>query len=74
MSDTKNMWDDVKATFLAIEVDFLDNAKGNVAAGIRSRHGLRMVKKKLADLIRTLLEQDLERKKERKLKREAKKK
>ncbi len=73
MSDVKNLWDDLKATVLAIELDVLKNAEGNVSAGVRSRRGLRMLRNKVSALVKVLKQEDQDKKTERKAVREAKK-
>lgn len=73
MSDVKSLWEDLKATVLAVELDVLENAGGNVSAGVRARRGLRMLRTKVNDLVKTLKVHDQEKKAERKAAREAKK-
>lgn len=73
MSDVKNLWDDLKATVLAVELDVLKNAEGNVSAGVRARRGLRMLRNKVSGLVKVLKQEDQEKKSERKSLREAKK-
>ena len=73
MSDVKNLWDDLKATVLAVELDVLKNAEGNVSAGVRARRGLRMLRNKVSGLVKVLKQEDQEKKLERKASREAKK-
>lgn len=69
MNDSKSLWEDLKATVLATELDVLKNSNGNVLAGIRARRGLRMIKRKLSVLIDVLKQNDKQRKEERKLSR-----
>ena len=73
MSDVKNLWDDLKATVLAVELDVLKNAEGNVSAGVRARRGLRMLRNKVSGLVKVLKQEDQEKKLERKETRAAKK-
>jgi hypothetical protein len=68
----KESWEDVKATALAIELDVLKNADGNVSAGVRARRGLRMLRQKITDLGKMLRETDSERKVSRKASRTSK--
>ena len=72
MSDIKSVWDELKATVLAVELDVLKNAGGNVSAGVRARRGLRMLRGKVNDLIRQLKEHDQSTKAERKASKENK--
>ncbi len=50
-------WDAIKAAVAELDVDVLKNAKGNASAGVRARKGLRSLKTKLADLVKTTLEE-----------------
>lgn len=72
MSDVKNLWDELKATVLATELDILKNADGNVSAGVRARRGLRMLRTKVTDMVKVLKKEDQEKKAERKAARESK--
>lgn len=73
MSDAKSSWEDLKATILAVELDVLKNAEGNVSAGVRARRGLRMLRNKVTDMIKLLKQEDQAKKAERKAARAAKK-
>lgn len=73
MSDVKNQWEDLKATVLAVELDVLTNADGNVSAGVRARRGLRMLRTKVSDLVKLLKQNDQTKKAERKASRDSKK-
>lgn len=66
MSDVKALWEEVKATVLAVELDVLKNAEGNVSAGVRARRGLRMLRNKVNDLVKVLKQEDQTRKEARK--------
>lgn len=45
-------WDEIKYIMEVIEYDVLKNARGVRAAGLRSRKGLRLLKKRVIELIR----------------------
>jgi hypothetical protein len=66
MSDVKTLWEEVKATVLAVELDVLKNAEGNVSAGVRARRGLRMLRTKVNDLVKVLKQEDQAKKEARK--------
>lgn len=73
MSDVKSMWEELKATVLAVELDVVKNAEGNVSAGVRARRGLRMLRGKVSEMIKQLKAEDQAKKAERKASRESKK-
>ena len=51
-------WEEIKALFAGVEVDVLKNAKGTAAAGVRARKGLRSLKAKVSDLVKTMVALD----------------
>jgi hypothetical protein len=55
-------WEHIKAIVEAIDLDVLRNAKGNNAAGVRIRKGLRLLKSNSAKLIRETVDVDKTRK------------
>jgi hypothetical protein len=74
MSETVALkWSELKALMETMEKDMSRNAKGNVSAGIRTRKGLRMVKKAANELLKATLEHDKSMTEVRKTKRETKK-
>lgn len=64
MSDSKvlSMWSDIKELVQNLDLDLHKNAAGNSAAGVRSRKGLRAVKKMVGDLVKVSVELDKEKK------------
>lgn len=62
MSDTEitsqllDLWTEVKVMVTTLEQDVVKNAKGNAAAGVRSRKGFRLLRKKLVDVTKSSLE------------------
>ena len=53
-----DIWTEVKTLVEVLEVDIHKNANGNKSAGVRSRKGLRLVKKKTAELVKESLTVD----------------
>lgn len=51
-------WNELKALVESLELDVVKNAKGVAAAGVRARKGLRDLKAKAADLVKTTVERD----------------
>lgn len=65
MSDsefTKEMmsaqWDELKKLVESLELDVAKNISGNKSAGTRARKGLRLVKQKVSEVVKTSLESD----------------
>ena len=59
-SDTKvlALWNDIKQIVEGLELDVNKNARGNAAAGVRTRKGLRDLKVKAAALVKLTVELD----------------
>ncbi len=53
-----DLWHEVKALVEAADVDVLKNVKGNASAGVRARKALRLLKKKVGDLVKATVEAD----------------
>lgn len=51
-------WKEIKELVESLELDVVKNANGVAAAGIRARKGLRDLKSKAADLVKTTVELD----------------
>jgi hypothetical protein len=51
-------WSELKVLVDALELDVVKNAKGVAAAGVRARKGLRDLKSKAAELVKTTVELD----------------
>jgi len=60
MEDNKvlDSWNEIKSLVEALEHDVVKNSKGNAAAGVRTRKGLRELKKKAGDLVKVTVELD----------------
>lgn len=55
-------WEEIKKIVEAVDLDAIKNAKGNNAAGVRIRKGLRMLKSACSKLIKETVELDKVRK------------
>jgi hypothetical protein len=51
-------WAEFKALVETLELDVVKNAKGVAAAGVRARKGLRELKTRAAELVKTTVETD----------------
>lgn len=51
-------WTELKALVDTLELDVVKNAKGVAAAGVRARKGLRELKTKAAELVKTTVDLD----------------
>ena len=51
-------WDELKALLVEAELDLVKNARGNAAAGLRTRKRLRVLKSVVSDLVKLTLERD----------------
>lgn len=55
-------WEEVKAAVAELELDIQKNVKGNAAAGVRTRKGLRTLRKAVTEIVKLTVSQDKERK------------
>ena len=55
-------WNRVKVLVESMEIDVQKNASGNVSAGVRARRGLRLLKKEVAALVKSMVEVEKSRK------------
>ena len=51
-----NEWAELKVLVESLELDVHKNASGNKSAGVRARKGLRLLKQRAAELVKTSLE------------------
>ena len=51
-------WSELKSLVETLELDVVKNAKGVAAAGVRARKGLRDLKTKAAELVKTTVDLD----------------
>jgi|TARA_A100001011_G_scaffold379298_1_gene445140 hypothetical protein len=50
-----DQWEEIKTLVESLELDVHKNARGNKSAGVRARRGLRDLKTRAADLVRTTI-------------------
>jgi hypothetical protein len=62
MENVHEKWEEFKAAVTELELDVLKNAKGNNAAGVRVRKGLRILKAKASELVKLTVDIDKTRK------------
>ena len=55
-------WEEVKLASAELELDIQKNAKGNAAAGVRTRKGLRALRKVVTEIVKLTVAHDKERK------------
>jgi hypothetical protein len=55
MSNLLDEWKELKVLVESLELDVHKNAGGNKSAGVRARKGLRLLKKKASDLVKSSL-------------------
>jgi hypothetical protein len=56
MADVIGKWEELRTLVESLEVDVKKTAKGNKTAGVRSRKGLRLLKKAASDLVKETLD------------------
>jgi hypothetical protein len=62
MSDILDQWNEIKVLVESLDLDVVKNASGNSSAGVRARRGLRLLKTKSAELVKTTITADKDRK------------
>ena len=50
-----DQWEEIKVLVESLELDVHKNARGNKSAGVRARRGLRDLKTRAANLVRTTI-------------------
>jgi hypothetical protein len=55
---TTDQWSEIKVLVESLELDVHKNASGNASAGVRARRGLRLLKSKASEMIRTSVAAD----------------
>jgi hypothetical protein len=58
MSNLLEDWKTFKVLIESLDLDIHKNGSGNKSAGVRARKGLRLVKKRAAELVKASLESD----------------
>ena len=53
-----DQWSELKVLIESLDLDVHKNAKGNKSAGVRTRKGLRLLKKKSSELVKESLAND----------------
>ena len=59
-SEMSEQWEELKKLVESLELDVVKNISGNKSAGVRARKGLRQLKKKASDVVKTSLNSDKE--------------
>ena len=49
------LWTEMKTLMESLDLDVVKNANGNASAGVRARRGLRLLKTKSAELVKTTI-------------------
>lgn len=62
MSSILDQWNEIKTLVESLDLDVVKNASGNASAGVRARRGLRLLKTKSADLVKTTISEEKTRK------------
>lgn len=57
-SKLTNDWNELKVLIESLDLDIYKNANGNKSAGVRARKGLRLLKQRSAELVKSSLEAD----------------
>lgn len=57
MNNILEQWEEIKVLVESLEVDITKCSSGNSSAGVRARRGLRLLKSKSADLVKTTIEE-----------------
>ena len=55
-TNTVDMWNEIKTLVESLDADVRKNAGGNASAGVRARKGLRLLKTKASELVKTTIE------------------
>lgn len=57
-----DQWNEIKVLVESLDLDVVKNANGNSSAGVRARRGLRLLKNKSAELVKSTIDADKDRK------------
>jgi len=57
MTTILEQWEEIKVLVESLEIDILKSSSGNSSAGVRARRGLRLLKNKSAELVKTTIEE-----------------
>lgn len=61
-SNILEIWAEIKTLVESLDLDVMKNANGNASAGVRARRGLRLLKTKSAELVKTTISAEKSRK------------
>jgi uncharacterized lipoprotein len=56
--EMSTQWEELKKLVESLELDVVKNISGNKSAGVRARKGLRLLKQKASDVVKTSLNSD----------------
>ena len=54
-SNILELWAEIKTLVESLDLDVMKNANGNASAGVRARRGLRLLKSKSGELVKTTI-------------------
>lgn len=54
-SNILELWTEIKTLVESLDLDIVKNANGNASAGVRARRGLRLLKTKSGELVKTTI-------------------
>jgi hypothetical protein len=61
-SNILELWTEIKTLVESLDLDLMKNADGNASAGVRARRGLRLLKSKSGELVKTTISVEKSRK------------
>lgn len=61
-SNILELWTEIKTLVESLDLDVMKNANGNASAGVRARRGLRLLKTKSGELVKTTISVEKSRK------------
>jgi hypothetical protein len=57
-SNILELWKEIQTLVESLDLDVMKNANGNASAGVRARRGLRLLKSKSAELVKTTIAEE----------------
>ena len=57
-SNILDLWKEIQTLVESLDLDVMKNANGNASAGVRARRGLRLLKSKSAELVKTTIAEE----------------
>jgi hypothetical protein len=57
-SNIADLWSEIRTLVESLDLDIVKNANGNASAGVRARRGLRLLKSKSAELVKTTIAEE----------------